>query len=118
MQLNINFDSSDEIGRILIPLIKDKTNSFEFEKIQELFEEQVRAYFEKLSAHEKHLIVMDATTKVITKILFQEFKVSEWNTTLIQPFIENIVNEALKNKDWDKLADDLAMDKLRNLLNL
>jgi len=59
----------------------------------------------------------NATTEAIQRILYKEHSVGSYNRDFIKPFIDNRLDDVLKNYNISKIVDDLAKEKIRKLIN-
>jgi len=58
----------------------------------------------------------EATLQAVSNILYREHGVNSYSDRFIQPYVEAILDKVLVGKNWDKLVDDLAKAKVRELI--
>jgi len=58
----------------------------------------------------------DATFEAVKSILYKEHSVSRYNNEFLKPYIESIITDAIANKDWKQMIDQLANEKIRSLI--
>jgi imidazoleglycerol phosphate dehydratase HisB len=57
-----------------------------------------------------------ALKESLSDILRKDHNVTRYGDAFIKPIIEKLVNEAVSNRDWNKMVDDLAKQKVRQLI--
>jgi len=116
MKVTLNIDSDEELRSHIKEAIRGQVISLAREDamlaIKDEFTKKVKAFsdgqFKELFNNAMHAVVKD--------VLQKEHKVSSWNNEFILPYVVNVLTTVLERVDWDKLVNELAVDKIKNLV--
>lgn len=116
MKVTLNIENDVELRAHIKDCIKGQVLSI----VREELIAMVKAEFERKikGTNEKNweLMQKQATKEAIAHILYKEHGVTRYSDAFIKPFVNEILQDALSNKNWSKMVDDLAKDKVKALI--
>lgn len=114
MKATLNIENDAELRAHIKNAIKGQVTSIIRDEIIELAKgEIVRKVGNSTSLD---YLIRDAVKSMVKDICSKQFNVSSWGDSFIKPCVENVVKDAIKGKDWDKLINDLAKEKVKALI--
>lgn len=117
MKVTLNIENDKELRAYIKDCIKGQVLSITREEINELIKEEVQRKLKGLNQYTLDRYIKEGFTQATANILRKEHDVQNWNTSFIEPYVENKLDAVLKNKDWDRLVNDLANQKIKKLIN-
>jgi len=115
MNVTLNIENDAELRTYIKDLIKGQVMSIVREDFEQMVKEELERKLKAKSTYHFDQMLENAMQKAVRSILYEQ-GVSDWNTDYIKPHIEKIVKKSMEGKDWSKLIDDAAKEKVRSLL--
>lgn len=116
MNVTLNIENDQELRSYIKDCIKGQVLSFVREEFQDMVMQELSRKMKGAGTPQFEKMYREAFEMAIRQILYKEHKVSSWNSDFITPVVEKNVKEAIKGKSWDKLVDDLAKEKIKQLI--
>lgn len=116
MKITLNIGEDAELRAYIKDCIKGQVLAIAREEFVNILKEELtrkikgtdNPYFKKMMS--------ECGTKAIKEILKKDFNVGGWSTNFVKPVVEDVVNQAIQGKDWNEMVNQLATEKVRNLI--
>jgi hypothetical protein len=119
MKVTLNIENDAELRAYIKDTIKGQVLSIVREEFLEIVKEELERKLKGTDRQSFTNMTRDCMKQAISDILYKEHSVGGWNKDFIAPIVSEIVKGYIKNKDdkdWDKMVDDLAKEKVKSLL--
>lgn len=116
MKVSLNIENDKELRAYIKDCIKGQVLSVVREEILETVKSELERKMIRSNGYNFEYMVKESLTQVVTTIVRREHNIKSWSTDFIQPVIEKVVTDAIKEKDWKKLIDEEAKRQIRLLL--
>jgi hypothetical protein len=117
MHITLNISSDAELRAAVKDMIKGQVTSLIREELTSLMLEEITRKIKGMETHRFDRWLQDAMTAAVKEILQREHKVAEWGTDFIKPYVMQRLNSVLlDSKDWNKLVDEMAKEKIKALM--
>jgi hypothetical protein len=116
MKVTLNVENDAELRAHIKYLIKGQILSIVREDFLEIVKEEIERKIKGTDENLFNHLFGDAMINVISNILRDKCEVSQWSNKFIEPIILKRINPIIESKDWNKLVDGLAIEKVRKLL--
>lgn len=116
MKVSLNIENDAELRAYIKDCVKGQVLSIVREGYVTIIKEEIERKMQDKSSLYFEKIIRDSFVIAVTKICRDDFNVSDWNNKYLEPTIASVVQRAISGKDWNKLIDDLAREKVKSLL--
>lgn len=120
MNVTLNIQNDEELRAHIKDSIKGQVLSVVRDELTSLAKEELAKGVMAIANRDLTGFVKNAVEVIVGRLLYKELQISEWSTSIVQPHIENIVSKAvsraISGKDWSKLVDTLAKEKVKALI--
>jgi hypothetical protein len=116
MTVTLNIENDAELRAYIKEAVKSQVLSIvrdEFlqivkDELERKIKGQDKLYFDRM--------IRDSMQNAVSSICYKEHNVASWRNDFINPIVSSLVSASLMHKDWDKLVDDVAKEKVKSLL--
>lgn len=116
MKVSLNIDEDQELRAHIKDCVKGQVMAVVREGLGELVKEELSRKLSAASTPAFDLLLRNTVEKVVRDLV--RGVVNPYNVDdFVRPFIVSIVMEIIVKKDWNKLVDDLAKEKIRAMIN-
>lgn len=116
MNVTLNIENDAELRAYIKEAIKGQVLSIVREEFLQIVIDELDRKLKGTDKYNFDRMTKEAMQLAISNICYKEHNVGKWNSDFIKPIVSSLVNEAIKGKDWNKLVDDLAKEKVKSLL--
>jgi len=116
MNVTLNIENDKELRAHIKDCVKGQVLSIVRKDFLAIVKEEMERKLKGTDTALFNRMIKDSLLKAIKDILRTDHGVGQWKEEFIKPFVENVVSDAIKGKDWNKLIDTLAKEKVKSLL--
>jgi hypothetical protein len=116
MKVTLNIENDQELRAHVKDAIKGQVLSIVRDEMLDMVRNELDRKIKGMGEYTINKIISEAMTVAIVKILREDHNVSAWGDSFISPVVEKFVTKAIERKDWDKLVNDLAKQKVQSLI--
>lgn len=116
MTVTLNIENDAELRAYIKDCIKGQVLSIVREEYLEVIKKELVRKLNMSDMRTFERMSQDALKSAVSDILYKEHGVSRYGDEFIKPVVEKLVKEAVSNRDWNKMVDDLAKQKVRSLI--
>ena len=116
MKVTLNIENDKELRAHIKDCVKGQVLGIVREDFLAIVKEELERKLKGTNTALFDRMVRDSLKQAIKDLLRQEHGVGQWKEEFIKPFVENVVSSAIAGKDWNKLVDTLAKEKVKSLL--
>lgn len=120
MKVTLNIEQDEQLRAAIKDAIKGQVMSVTREEINLIVKSEIGKKIANRDVQYMNRLLSESMTQIIKEILYKEHNIGNWDSTWIKPivdkYLDSKVKEALKGKDWKKVIDDLAKQKIKELI--
>jgi hypothetical protein len=116
MNVKLNIEEDKELRDYIKNCIKGQVLSITREDFVNIVTEEIERRIKGTEKRNFDYMLQQSMTQAINNILYKEHGVSAWGEGFINPIIEKYVTKAIQGKDWNKMVDELAKQKVKALI--
>lgn len=116
MKVTLNIENDVELRAYIKDAIKGQVLNIVREEFLQIVREELERKIKGTSEYAFKSMQQEAMVKATANILYQEHNTSNWNHAFIEPYVNKKLDDALKNKNWQLLVDNLAKEKVKKLI--
>lgn len=117
MTVSLKIENDAELRAYVKDLIKGQVLTIVREEFLQLVIEELERKLKGTDKYTFERMHKQAMSEAVEKILYKEHSISRYNNEFIKPYVEGIVEKAIKGKDWKAMVDQLAKEKVKSLIN-
>ena len=117
MKVELNIENDDELRSHIKDAIKGQVLSIVRDEFLEIVRSEISRKIESTNQKAFDYLFNEAMKKAITDLLRSEHGVSEWYGSFIEPIVKKHVEDISSKKDWNKLIDQAAKEKIKTLIS-
>jgi len=117
MIVKLNIEEDEELRVYIKQCIKGQVLSIVRDEFLEIVREELSRKIAGTMNQNFDFIFKQSLEKCIKDILSTQYGVNSFNINFIKPYVEAKLEAALASRDWSKIIDDLAKEKVRNMIN-
>lgn len=116
MTVTLNIENDIELRAYIKDAIKGQVLNIVREEFIQIVKDELERKVKGKSEDYFNRMLDSAAQRAISDILYKENGVNRYNDNFIKPVVEAKVNECIANKDWSRLIDDMAKQKVKALI--
>lgn len=120
MKVTLNIQEDKELRAAIKDAIKGQVMAVTREEITQIVRDEIGKKIANKDVQYLNRLLETSMKQVIESILYSKYNVPGWYNEWIEPtitkYLDSKVKEALKGKDWSKVVDDLAKQKIKELI--
>lgn len=116
MKVTLDIGNDKELRNHIKDCVRGQVLSIVREDFLEIVKEELNRKLKGVSEFRFESMMKAALTEAIAEICRKEHNVKKWDDSFIKPFVDTAVHNAIQGKDWNKLVDQLAKEKVKALL--
>ena len=116
MKVTLNIENDQELRAHVKDAIKGQVLSIVRDEMLDMVRNELDRKIKGMGEYTINKIIGEAMIVAVEKILRKDHNVSAWGDSFISPVVEKCVTKAIERKDWDKLVNDLAKQKVQSLI--
>lgn len=116
MKVTLNIENDQELRAHIKDAIKGQVMAIVREELLATIKEELERKVKGISSQNWDYLVKDALKDNVKDIIRNEMNVSQWSDNWIKPIVSSLISPLIIGKDWNKMIDDLAKEKVKSLL--
>lgn len=115
MKVTLNIQEDAELRNAIKEAIKGQVKSLVHDDLRKIAKDALEKKLSK-AGNGLDYIIGQAVQREVSDILHKNHNVNGWSNEFLKPFINERLNQVLASKDWNRLVDELAREKVRSLI--
>ena len=115
MNISLNIQNDAELRAYVKDLIKGQVLAIVREEVLGIVKDELTRSLKNSTTKNFDYMVSNALTKSVQNILYKEHNVNGWSD-FFKPIVEKKVEEALGNRDFKGIVDNIAKEKIKSLI--
>ncbi len=120
MKVTLNIEQDEQLRAAIKDAIKGQVMSVTRDEISQIVRDEIGKKIANRDVQYMTRLLEISMRYVIENILYKDYDIPGWQNKWIEPtitkYLDSKVKEALKGKDWNKVIDDLAKQKIKELI--
>lgn len=116
MNITLNIQNDQELRAFIKDAIKGQVLSIAREEFLQIVRDEIQRKIKGTDDSQFYRMFRSAMENACLKILRDDHNVMDWNKTFISPIVSAVVSNTLKGTDWNKLVDQVAKEKIKELI--
>lgn len=116
MKVTLNIENDSELRLHIKDAIKGQVLSIVRDEFLQIVKDEIYKKIKGMNIDFFDRMLKESMIVAIIKLLREEHNVKEWNDSFIRVYINNYLEKIISQKDWNKVIDDLAKEKIKNLI--
>jgi len=115
MTVTLNIENDAELRAYIKDCIKGQVLSIVREDFLEIIKEEIQRKIKGGNEQWFDFMLKGSLKMAVKELLMTEHSVATWNIDHIKPITEEYLKQIFKDRDWKKIVNDLAFQKIRKL---
>jgi len=116
MKVTLNIENDAELRSYIKDCIKGQVLAIAREEFTAMVKEELERKLKGVDKFNFERMLRESMKDAVKSILYTEHKVKDWDSDYLKPYVEEIVNKSMKDRDWGKLVDDAAKRLINSLI--
>tara|TARA_R110000868_G_scaffold156695_2_gene383713 strand:- start:4254 stop:4607 length:354 start_codon:yes stop_codon:yes gene_type:complete len=116
MKVELKIENDADLRTYIKDCIKGQVLTIVREEFLEIVRNELERKLKATDNYAFNNMFRDCLKQTCGEILYKECGVGTWNTSFVKPFLNEFIGKAIQGKDWSKLVDDLAKEKVKALI--